>query len=101
MPVKNVVLQEFPVRLPIHIVAHIRALAETYPEHSENGIIVDLLSAALDEFLASLPYVKGKHVPRSDDFGDPVYEDGGPTPRFIELAKKHTRILEAELSKND
>ena len=27
--------------------------------------------------------------------GDPVYEDVGPTPRFIELARTHRRALAA------
>ena len=30
---------------------------------------------------------------------DPVYEDVGPTPRFIELARKNRKKLEAEVKK--
>jgi hypothetical protein len=33
-------------------------------------------------------------VIREDDFGDPVYEDVGMTPRFLELTRKY----ESELS---
>ena len=88
---------KYPIKLPISVAAHIRALAEMYPGRSESEIIVDLLSTALDELLETLPYVQGESVIREDDFGEPVYEDVGPTPRFIELTNKYTKILEAEL----
>jgi hypothetical protein len=39
--------------------------------------------------------VAGKRVIASDEQGDPVYEDIGPTPRFMELARAHRRRLEA------
>jgi len=87
----------YPIKLPISVAARVRALAEMYPDRSESEILVDLLSTALDELLEALPYVKGEHVIREDDFGDPVYEDVGPTPRFIELTNKHTQLLEMEL----
>jgi hypothetical protein len=32
----------------------------------------------------------------TDEQGDPVYEDVGPTPRFMELARRHRRALETE-----
>ena len=32
-----------------------------------------------------MPYVPGKKVISTDEQGDPVYEDVGPTPRFMEL----------------
>ena len=87
----------YPIKLPISVAARIRALAELYPGRSEKEIMVDLLATALDELLEALPYVKGEHVIREDDFGNPVYEDVGPTPRFLELTNKHTQILEREL----
>jgi len=92
---------KYNIKLPISVAAHIRALAEMYPGRSESEILVDLLSTALDELLEALPYVKGKHVIREDDFGDPVYEDVGMTPKFIELTSKYAQILEAELSEKD
>jgi hypothetical protein len=35
----------------------------------------------------------------TDEQGDPVYEDAGPTPRFMELTRKHRKKLEADLKK--
>ena len=43
-----------------------------------------------------MPYVAGQRVIATDEQGDPVYEDSGPTPRFIELTRKHRRTLEAK-----
>jgi len=34
----------------------------------------------------------------TDEQGDPLYEDVGPTPRFMELARKHRRRLESRLA---
>ena len=42
-----------------------------------------------------MPYVAGKRVISTDEQGDPVYEDVGPTPRFMALAREHRRRLEA------
>jgi len=41
-----------------------------------------------------MPYVAGPRVISTDEHGDPVYEDVGPTPRFMELARLHRRALE-------
>jgi hypothetical protein len=54
-----------------------------------------LLGAALKEIAAAMPYVAGQRVIATDEQGDPVYEDIGPTPRFIQLARQHRRRLEA------
>jgi len=45
--------------------------------------------------------VRGETITRKEDFGEPVYEDVGLTPRFIELIHKYTQSLEAELSEKD
>ena len=50
-------------------------------------IIADLLHAGLDEIEAAMPYVPGSKIIREDEFGDPVYEDVGMTPRFLDLVK--------------
>jgi hypothetical protein len=44
-----------------------------------------------------MPYMAGQKVISTDEQGDPVYEDVGPTPRFIELARKNRKKLEAEV----
>ena len=54
------------------------------------------LGAALQEIATAMPYVAGQKVISTDEQGDPVYEDVGPTPRFMELARKNRKRLEAE-----
>jgi len=58
--------------------------------HTEAQLITELLSAALDELEASLPYVKGAEVIAEDDQGDPIYADDGLAPRFHALTGKYT-----------
>ena len=76
----------YSVKLPLHDAARVRALAEMFPGKSETDIITELLSSALDELEGSLPYRQGDKVIAEDDFGDPIFEDAGLTPRFKELA---------------
>lgn len=90
---------EYAVRLPVDDAARLRALADMFPGRSTEQLITDLLGTALQEIAAAMPYVAGQKVISTDDQGDPVYEDVGPTPRFMELARRHRRKLEAELKK--
>lgn len=87
---------EYSVRLRLEDAARIHALAELYPGLEPERIVTDLLSAAIDEVEAAMPYVPGERVIREDDHGDPVYEDTGLTPRFLELVRKHRERIEAE-----
>jgi hypothetical protein len=87
--------QEYPVRLDLDDAARLHALAELFPGQPIVGIITDLLHAALDEIAAAMPYERGPKVISRDDQGDPVYEDIGLTPRFVELARKHKKSLPA------
>ena len=86
---------EYAVRLPVDDAARIQALAEMYPGTTREQIITDLLGAALRELAASMPYVKGSKVISTDEHGDPVYEDAGPTSKFVELTRKHRKKLAA------
>lgn len=70
------------------------ALAEIYAGRTQAQILTDLLSAALDELQESLPYIEGERVVSEDDYGDPIYEDAGLSPRFHALTQKHLRDLE-------
>jgi hypothetical protein len=86
--------QEYPVRLPLDDAAKLHALAELFPGQSIEEILTDLLQAGLDEIAAAMPYEKGPKVISRDDQGDPVYEDIGLTPRFVELTRKYKKNLE-------
>lgn len=48
--------QQYAFCLPIDDAAKIAALAQMYPKRSENEIMGELISAALDELLENLPY---------------------------------------------
>lgn len=87
----------YELQLPIEDAARIEALAEMYPRRSQEDIITELLSAALDELETSFPYVEGKQVVGEDEMGDPLFEDVGPTPRFLTLSKKYIALLKQEL----
>ncbi len=90
---------QYLVRLPIDDAARLAALAEMFPGRTAEQIITDLLGAALRELGTAMPYVAGKKVISTDEQGDPVYEDVGPTPRFMDLTRRNRKQLEAELKK--
>lgn len=85
--------EEYSFRLSIEDAAKIAALAEMYPKRSKSDILSELISSALDELETGLPYIAGSKVISTDELGDPVYEDIGPTPRFLDLSKKYRELL--------
>ncbi len=91
-----VTAERYSIRLSVDDAARIAALAELHPGTPVEEIVTDLLSAALDEIQASMPYVPGDKVIHEDDHGDPVYEDTGMTPRFLELVRMHRKQIAAD-----
>jgi len=87
--------EHYAVRLTIDDAARIHALADLFPGVDTERVITDLVSAALDEIEAAIPYEAGDEVIREDEFGDPVYADAGMTPRFLELVQSHKSALES------
>jgi hypothetical protein len=88
---------EYAVRLPVDDAAQLQALTEMFPGRTVEQLITDLLGMALQEIATAMPYVAGQKVISTDDQGDPVYEDVGPTPRFMELARRNRKKLEAQI----
>ena len=86
--------REFAVQLPLDDAARLAALADMFPGRTREQLIGELLGAALAELAAAMPYVAGQRVIATDEQGDPVYEDVGPTPRFMELVRAHRARLE-------
>lgn len=84
---------EYAVHLPVDDAARVQALVDLFPGQTRETVITDLLGLALQELSASMPYVAGKKVISQDDQGDPVYEDVGLTPRFLDLTRKHKKKL--------
>lgn len=90
-PVKT--RETYDVNLDVDDAAKLHAFAELFPGVNRERIITDLLSMALDQLEASIPYEPGDKVIREDDQGDPIYQDVGLTPRFLDLVKKHRESL--------
>ena len=90
---------EYAVRLPIDAAARLAALADMCPGRTREQLITELLSVALDELAAAMPYEPGRKVISHDDQGDPVFEDVGMTPKLLELTRKHQKRLQADLPK--
>lgn len=88
--------ETYAIHLPVEDAARVHALAEMFPGVLEEELLTDLLSAALSELEAAMPYEPGTRIASEDDFGDPVFEDAGPTPRFLELTRKHKERLAPE-----
>lgn len=86
--------REYRMRLPVRDAARIAALAEMYPRRNETELMSELLTAALDELESAMPYVPGARAVAEDEEGNPVYEDTGPTPRFLELSRKYVAEFE-------
>jgi hypothetical protein len=91
--------KEYAVRLPLDDAARLQALVELFPGRSIEEIVTDLLGAGLEELAAAMPYEKGPQIISRDDHGDPVYEDVGLTPRFVELTRKYKKNLESSAKK--
>jgi hypothetical protein len=86
--------EHFSVRLPLDDAARVLALSELFPGKTPESIITDILSVALAEIEAQMPYVQGDKVIRRDEYGDPVFDDAGMTPLFLDLIHKHLQQLE-------
>lgn len=86
---------EYSIRLPLDDAARLRALGALFPGRSAEELITDLLHASLDEVAAAMPYERGAKVISHDDQGDPLYEDVGMTPRFVELTREFKKTLAA------
>jgi hypothetical protein len=84
---------EYSIHLDLESAARLAALAEMYPKRSVEELIGELVGSALEELEASFPYVRGSQVVATDEQGDPLYEDIGPTPRFLALSRRYLQQL--------
>ena len=84
---------KYAIHLDVEAAARLAAIAEMYPKRHSEELLGELIGAALEELEASLPYVQGSQVVAQDEQGDPLYEDIGPTPRFLALSRRHLQRL--------
>lgn len=83
----------YSIPLDVETAARLAALHDMYPKRSVEELLGELVGSALEELEASFPYVKGQKVVALDEQGDPLYEDVGPTPRFLQLSRKYLHEL--------
>jgi hypothetical protein len=86
-------VRPYTVHLPLRDAARVEALRVMYPGRSDSQLMADLVSAALDELEVAMPYIPGNRIIAEDDYGDPIYEDLGPTPQFYSLSHEILRKL--------
>jgi len=85
----------YTAHLPLRDAARVEALNVMYPGRNASQLMADLVRAALDELEVAMPYIPGNRVIAEDDYGDPIYEDLGPTPQFYSLSHEILRKLAA------
>ncbi|MGP1665151.1 MAG: hypothetical protein ACTS5I_04425 [Rhodanobacter sp.] len=86
---------EYAIHLDVESAARLAAIAEMYPKRHPEELLGELIGAALEELETSFPYIKGQHVIATDEEGDPLYEDVGPTPRFLTLSRRYLHDMSA------
>jgi hypothetical protein len=89
----------YTIRLDVEAAARLAAIIDMYPKRHPEELLGELIGAALEELEESFPYVKGSTVVATDEEGDPLYEDVGPTPRFLALSRRHLHDLSTENDK--
>lgn len=83
----------YALHLDVEAAARLSALTEMYPKRRPEELLGELLGAALEELEASFPYVRGQKVIATDEEDNPLYEDIGPTPRFLALSRRYLRDM--------
>lgn len=88
--------ENYQVRLPLKDAARIEALAGLYPGLNRDEIISQLIGVALDEVERQMPYKQGNKIVSVDELGDPLYEDVGLTPKYLQLRHQFARNLDSK-----
>lgn len=91
--------EKYQIRLPVRDAARIEALSSLYPGLNKQEVLAQLLEVALDEVERQMPYKQGNKVVSFDELGDPLYEDVGLTPRYLELRHQFAKGLNGKTKK--
>lgn len=97
--VKSHAEERYQIKLPMKDAARIEALAGLYPGLNKNEVLSQLVGVALDEVERQMPYKPGKKVVAEDELGDPLYEDVGLTPKYLELRHRYAQGLSSKQKK--
>jgi len=87
-------VRSYAVHLPLRDAARWKPCTSCTPPH-DSQLMADLIRAALDELEVAMPYIPGNRIIAEDDYGDPIYEDHGPTPQFYSLSHEILRKFAA------
>ena len=85
--------EQYSIKVSHSEAAQIEAIKELYPGLTSQMVIHQLLLSSLNAFEEALPYIQGKEVIGEDEFGAPIYEDIGETPKYLKLIEKHHKRL--------
>jgi hypothetical protein len=91
--------EQYQIKLPVKDAARIEAIAGLYPGLNKDDVLSQLVAAALDEVERQMPYKPGSKVVAEDELGDPLYEDIGLTPRYLELRHRCAKNLTVKQKK--
>ncbi len=83
----------YQINLSVEDAARLEALCEMFPKYPRENLLRDLISGALNEVTSHFPYVAGSEIAAHDEEGDPLYVDVGPTPKFLDLTRKHLKQI--------
>ncbi len=91
--------ERYQLKLPVKDAARLEAITGLYPGLNKNEVLSQLVAAALDEVERQMPYKPGNKVVAEDELGDPLYEDVGLTPRYLELRHRYAQGLSVKQKK--
>ena len=84
--------ENFSINLSLKEAAQIHALTELFPGRTPEQILQELINCALVEMKEQFPYIQGKQI-GVDENGDPIHEDIGLTPQFVDATRRHLTSL--------
>lgn len=85
------------IRLPVHVLARINAIAAMFPTKTRTDIMADLLKVGLDAFEESLPPLYYSDQPFEVEPGLVLVEPVGVNADYRRHANHNYQLLEAEL----
>lgn len=83
--------QTYRIELPNDQAAKIEALADMFSSGNSEDLLKEMVVGALKEVEETMPYIEGETISDYDPLGNPIYEDIGPTPKFLALTERYVK----------